>query len=217
MKKCKVLFWAVLFILFGISGASAAPIINLFEWAVNSDGTVETAPLPFGPLGTVTITTLFPGPHYIAGFFDLEIDEGINTFFNEYGSANGAPSAGQSWEIDEPGYAFGDIYDNFMAGFLDNSNAIAEPLFDDVSMALGWNFVLGAGEKAVITLSLSQVAPTGGFFLAQIDPDSEATIYLSGDLRVTGGGTQVPEPGTILLLGCGLAGLVGLGRKKFRK
>ncbi len=34
------------------------------------------------------------------------------------------------------------------------------------------------------------------------------------NVRVYG---QVPEPGTLLLLGSGLLGLVGVGRKKFRK
>lgn len=46
-----------------------------------------------------------------------------------------------------------------------------------------------------------------------IVPDSVETISLNPD---TGGVGVVPEPGTFLLLGLGLAGLVGY-RKKFRK
>ena len=40
---------------------------------------------------------------YVGFFVDHEIDFDINGFDNEFGSTDGSPGAGQSWEIDEPG------------------------------------------------------------------------------------------------------------------
>jgi len=71
-------------------------------------------------LGALTITWSpnAAGTYFIGAFVDHEIDEPTNTFFNEFGAANGTLATGQSWEIDEPcGLAcgfFGDIFDNFL-------------------------------------------------------------------------------------------------------
>ena len=75
-------------------------------------------------------------------------------------------------------------------------------------MAMGWNFTLGnERDTAIVEFILSDKAPASGFYLVHSDP-SGYSIYLSSELTV------VPEPGTLLLMGCGLAGLALFGRRQ---
>jgi hypothetical protein len=225
MRPATIVLLVGLLVCFGASGASAT--VDLFEYAFNIDGAISDItlgdPLPGGVnigafdeatgLGTITITLTGAGSHYVAAFFDHEIDETLNTYFNEYGAVSGSPAPGQSWEIDEPGYVFGDIYANFVAGTLDNTNAVPASAPDDVSMAMGWDFTVAPGDTAQITLRLSATAPSG-FYLQQTDPDSQYSIYYSGTLGEAV--VPVPEPGTLLLVVTGLAGLAGLRRRMKR-
>jgi hypothetical protein len=193
----------------------------LSEYGFNIDGTVSANLVPAGVniggfdtgtgLGTITVTLDGAGGHYGGLFLDHDIDAAFNTFFNEIGTASGVPSAGQSWEIDEPGWTFGNIYDNFSAGSLDNSFGTADP--EDVSMALAWAFSLSAGETALLSFNVSDTAPTAGFYLAQTDPDSDpnsgpTSLYFSSSLKIRGQG--VPDGGSsLVLLVCAMTGLVG--------
>ena len=202
-----------------------AATVDLFDWAINIDGAISSGVAPAGVdlsafdtttgLGTVSVSLSGAGARYVALFTDHEIDETLNTFFNEGGGTGGAPAAGLSWEIDEPGFGgiLGDIYTNFEASQLDNGNAVAAPTVDDVSMALAWNIVLGAGQSASIGFTLGTEQPTSGFYLAQFDPDSQAAIYFSTRLQVHDGGA-VPEPASGSLAGLALlvALLAGLRR-----
>jgi hypothetical protein len=228
MKKKWILLCMALLLAATVTPAMALP--SLYDWAFNVDGTTyeaslgdsmpTTGALDSEGLGTLSWSTSAAGDHTFIAFFDFEIDEASNTFFNERGATGGALAAGQSWEIDEPGYVFGDIYWNVLDGALDNSNALPAGLEDDVSFAIGWDFTLAADETATINLVLGQVAPTMGFFLEQFDPDSQESVFFSSSLSVTGGGgggEPVPEPATLLLLGTGLMGLCAAGRKRLGK
>jgi hypothetical protein len=215
--------------LLGTLAALATPAqgaVTLFEHLLNIDGTTSTAPAEANlagfntttGLGTVTVVLSGAGVHYIGMYADHEIDEETNTFFNEFGSTSGVgPTAGQTWEIDEPGFMFGDIFANFDVEALDNSNGVPAGSEDDVAMALAWDFNLVDGETATATFRVTENAP-GGFYLAQTDPDSQETIYFSSSLRIVGGGTGVPESGaTVGLLGLGLLTLAAVARRLRRR
>ena len=124
---------------------------------------------------------------------------------------------GQSWEIDEPGYVYGDIYDNLLSGILDNTNGVPVGFEDDVSMAMAWDFILGVNQEAVIEFVLSSSSTSSapsGFYLAQTDPDSSETIYFSSTLEISQPGFVIPEPSTMILFGVGLLAFARTGRRQ---
>lgn len=217
-------------------GQVSAAALELRELALNVNGTVydSLAPVavpasvggapvsgsldPATGLGTLRVQVSGAGAHSVIGFFDVDfIDEpSVNTWFDETGAMGGVAPAGASWEIDEPGWGgngyVGDIFTNVQNGALDNANQLPGP--DDVSLALGWDFILALGETAFIDFIGTTTDP-GGFRLAVVDPSQQA-YYLRSTLRIEGGGQPpIPEPGTLLLVGAGAA--AGFRRLRARR
>lgn len=164
-------------------------------------------------------------------FLDAEWDLTENLVSNEYAEffgldlPSGAPSgaiAPDSWEADEPGYVFGDIYTNVsFNGFLDNTNAVPSSSPDDVSLAFRWTVLnIAPGETLTLTLHHLTSATTG---IGHFDPDSGASFFVAGYLERTPGPSDpgpdpspVPEPSTAWLMLAGLAALAVPCRNKFR-
>ena len=224
MTRCKNVLILLLLLLLASSPAYAATTV-LYDWAFNLNGdTYEKSwgdPLPtnlddssfdwnsgLGMLSLSFVATEDDNNYSAIAFFDHEIIEATNTYYNEFGAVVGTPEAGQSWEIDEPSYSFGDIYWNVLDGILDNANGVPEASPEDVSMALGWDLSLLTGDTVLIEFAISDIAPISGFYLTHTDPASDYSIYFSSTASVT----PIPEPGTILLLGAGIIGIF-VGRK----
>jgi len=192
-----------------LGGAPAG--VDLSGFAPGSVASQDTG------LGIIEISVSGPGPHYVGLFVDHEFSELANTFFNEEGADSGGPlGAGQSWEIDDPdvgptcdpgGSGFNCILGDLSVSSLLNTNFIAG-MVTDVSMAMACDFTLGVDESAVISFTISDVSPTGGFFLRHNDEATEEAIFLSGHVSIT----SVPEPGTLALFGAGLLAFGGLRR-----
>lgn len=208
---------------------SQAATVDLEDWIFNVDGITHEAyfgdALPtsgdlIDGLGTLSLEVSGAGNHNIISFFDFEIDQYSNTFYNESGEAVGTPSLGQSWEIDEPKYFFGDIIDNVLIGMLDNSNAIPSGLEEDVGLALGWDFELLAGQTATIDFVFTDALPSTGFYLNQYDSDSDFSLYFYSTLNISGGAvthvpvTTVDEPSALLLALAGGLGMLFTRRRK---
>lgn len=224
-RRCAALSTTTAALLLSFATPATAASVNLFEAAFNLDGAVAViaaAPANVNTsafdqvtgLGQISITITGAGSHQLGAFVDHEIDEAINTFFNEFGAAVGTAASGQSWEIDEPGYVFGDIYANFTAGTLDNANAVPAGSPDDVSMALGWNFSLLSSETATVRFVVTETAPASGFYLQQTDPDSDVSIFFTSTLTIRDSGQDIPEPTGLALLALGLAALRVTRRRK---
>jgi hypothetical protein len=238
--KMKTLVMVVSVLIFVVLGAGAptahADTTSLQSVLFNVNGTTQmdfTGANVGGfntttGLGTLTYT-YNPGPGIY--FFDVFFDHSLNKpFFNEFGTVNGAPAAGQTYEI---GDSFAsNIYNDVQAGgALPDTNSLPGQASNflnscvgancngDFAAAMGFAFTLAAGQQELITLAVSHTDP-GGFTLQDthpVDPANTAALqlFLSGGAVTEPIGTKtVPEPGSLLLVGTGMLIASAFLRKK---
>ena len=207
--------------------------VQLASWGVNWNGIVQagnlgdgTAPVPppgwswnpalfNGDTGMGTITFSLngaPGNYFFVSFMDHDI--GPFPFDSNTGFTSGTPGLGQTWQLGPPGYPGdgGDTFQMFVANTLKNLNEITPGEYGDISAAFGSEFTLPAGYQAIITLRVGDSAPNSPFYLSEFDSATGQTIYLSQDLEIQP--TTIPEPGTFLLFGTGLAGAAAWARRR---
>lgn len=123
---------------------------------------------------------------------DAEIDQATNTFFNEYGSVKGVAGQGAAdgspdqWQIDEPGFQSGKLFDNLFFSALSNSNSIPQNSSNDVALALGFTLGdLNPGGASELRVMISENGSSlGSLALVQRDSDSDSRTFitLSGGL-----------------------------------
>jgi hypothetical protein len=196
----------------GSTPLSAIPGMNTAGWNASTG------------LGTLTYTDTGAATRSFDFFVNLDLG---SAFWNEFGVANGTLNSGESFQIDVPDFdcdanRCGNIIANTSGGSLDNLNHVPGQLdnynFDcgadgggsvsaqcnnDVSLALGLRYNVPLGTQAVLTFTLSNTAPSSGFYLSQTKPqdgenDAE-TVYFSENLAIQPL-QAVPEPSSLALV-----------------
>ena len=253
MNRWNVLQGVALCGLMILTGQRGQASVGLADWCVNLNGDINTAcngaggggVSPGG--GTISLssfdTTLEPGTNslgkivvtlvpgmsqYVSFYADYDVDYASLGSFQDYGTVNGAPPSGVTYELDDPNSS--NIFSDFAGNTLMNTNNVGTGVLPpnvccDVSWALGIGGInVPSGGSGTVTFGVSTVQPTSGFYLQQTNIDTGDSIYLSVSESTSAPCTgpncvpTVPEPSfaPLLVLAAGGLGMAIAFRKRVR-
>jgi hypothetical protein len=170
------------------------------------DTTLEPKP-GVNTLGTITIA-LGPGANQFVSFYaDYDVSFSLYGSFDDFASTSGALPAGLSFSVNDPNTS--SLFTQFSSNTLDGKNLLVPsgPPTNccDVAFALSLgNINVAAGGSTTATFVVSDPAPASGFYIQQTNQDTNASIYLQGNVGGLGPAPAVPEPSTfgmVLLTG----------------
>lgn len=177
-----------------VAGPVTVPLNGVSVTVNEAALTLDSINFTSGSSGSVTIN-----PTYL-GFTSINID------FAAITGTGGTLTLVDSGPPAEYGYSIGPV---MVSGQFDAVNVV--PAQNITDAYFGFNNASGTG-TIFVDANLGMLA-LNGITLGQIDPDGAGptpALVLKGDITFTG----VPEPGTALLLGLGIAGLAGVRRAR---